>query len=262
MSPSTSEQLALHERIFDGTRVTAAVRANDATDIWCGSSGNYKDQPSLPFRSATIAQLKTGFAKPSAHQASKVVDLGLYSITFNNHARIDRDALDAYRQFRIEAEEAGFRHFLEVFAPNALEDRVVADVGRYVNDCIVRTLAGVPKNSRPCFLKIPYFGPAAMEALANYDPSLVIGILGGSAGTTMDAFKMLADAKKYGARAALFGRKINLAEDQLAMVRYLRHLADGEIEPAEAVKAYHADLAKAGIQSIRTLEVDLQATQV
>ncbi len=58
-----------------------------------------------------------------------------------------------------------------------------------------------------------------MEELVAYDPHLVVGILGGSAGTTYDAFKMLAEAKKYGARAALYGRKINSAECQLAFVR-------------------------------------------
>ena len=75
---------------------------------------------------------------------------------------------------------------------------------------------------RPLFLKIPYFGPAAMEALAGYDRSLIVGILGGSAGTTFDAFHMLWEAKKYGARVALYGRKINNAEHQLTFVTYLR----------------------------------------
>ena len=82
-----------------------------------------------------------------------------------------------------------------------------------------------------------YHGPKAMEELVRYDPHLIVGILGGSAGTTYDAFKLLAEAKKYGARVALFGRKINNAENQLAFIRFLRHIADGEISPEEAVKA-------------------------
>ena len=44
------------------------------------------------------------------------------------------------------------------------------------------------------FLKIPSYGPAAMEALARYDSTIVVGILGGSAGTTLDAFQLLHDA--------------------------------------------------------------------
>ena len=59
-----------------------------------------------------------------------------------------------------------------------------------------------------------------MEELVSYDPHLVVGILGGGAGTTYDAFKLLAECK-YGARA-LFGRKINYAEHQLAFVEFLR----------------------------------------
>ena len=68
-----------------------------------------------------------------------------------------------------------------------------------------------------------------MEELVHYDPHLIVGILGGSAGTTYDAFKLLSEAKKYGARVALFGRKINNAENQFAFIRFLRLIADGEV---------------------------------
>ena len=108
---------------------------------------------------------------------------------------------------------------------------------------------------------MPYFGPAAMEQLVHYDSSIIIGILGGSAGTTMDAFSMLWEAKKYGARAAFFGRKINNAECLLTMVRYLRAVADDEIEPSDAVRAYHADLQRADIHALRPIDEDLQRTQ-
>ncbi len=113
---------------------------------------------------------------------------------------------------------------------------------------------------RPLFLKIAYHGPPAMEALARYDRSLVVGILGGSAGTTFDAFHMLWEAKKYGARVALYGRKINNAEHQLSFIQHLRAVADDELSPAEAVRAYHADLAKLGIRPYRTLADDMQRT--
>jgi len=73
---------------------------------------------------------------------------------------------------------------------------------------------------------------------------------------------MLWEAKKYGARAALFGRKINQAENQLMFVRVLRALADGEIEPAEAVRDYHGQLQTAGLNPHRSLEEDLVLTQV
>ena len=71
---------------------------------------------------------------------------------------------------------------------------------------------------------------------------------------------MLWEAKKYGARVALYGRKINNAEHQLSFVRYLRAVADDEIGPEEAVRAYHGDLQKLGIRPQRSLEDDLKQT--
>ena len=258
MSPGTCEQLAIVEGIFDDSTVTPAARANDTTDIWLALSGSYKDSPSLPFRTATINHIQTG--NEAGEGPRRWTDLGLYSITFNNDAQLDAHALECYREFRLEAERKGFRHFLEVFAPNALVNPV-EDVGRFVNDCIARTLAGVPRASRPVFLKMPYFGPEAMSRLVHYDPTLIPGILGGSSGTTHDAFRMLWEAKKYGARAALFGRKINHSEHQLTFVRFLRELADGNIQPEEAVKAYHGELQKLDIQPHRSLTDDLTVTQ-
>jgi hypothetical protein len=187
--------------------------------------------------------------------------LGLYSVTFNNDAVADRETLEAYKAFRLEAESKGFRHFLEVFAPNAPGQYTPRDVARFVNDHIARSLAGVTSRGRPLFLKIPYQGPEAMEALVQYDGSLVVGILGGSAGTTFDAFHMLWEARKYGARAALYGRKINNAEHQLTFVKYLRAIADGEVQPEEAVRAYHADLGRLGLRPYRSLEEDLTRTE-
>jgi hypothetical protein len=116
----------------------------------------------------------------------------------------------------------------------------------------------VTSAGRPLFLKIPYNGPRALEELVAYDPHLVVGILGGSAGTTLDAFQLIHDAKRYGARVALYGRKINLSEHPLAFIAYLRRIVDGEITPVEAVKAYHGELKKAGLKPQRTLAKDLQ----
>jgi hypothetical protein len=261
MSASTNEVLAIQERMFDSSHVTPAVRANDTTDIWLATgTGRYSSQPSLPFRTATIDHIMCGKMECQPHERKLGADLGLYSVTFNNDSTLDRASLESYKIFRLEAEAKGFRHFLEVFDPNACGEHPPKNVGRFVSDHIVRALAGVTSRGRPVFLKIPYHGPAAMEALASYDRSLVVGILGGSAGTTFDAFHMLWEAKKYGARVALYGRKINNAEHQLTFVRYLRAVADDEIAPDEAVRAYHGDLAKLGIRPQRSLEDDLQRT--
>ena len=261
MSASSNEVLNIQERLFDNSSITPACRANDTTDIWLAAgSGRYGQQPSHPFRTATIDHIMCGRRDCGPDERSLGANLGLYSVTFNNDVKSDLRTLEAYNQFRLEAEAKGFRHFLEVFDPNAPGDHPPANLPSFINDHIVRTLAGVTASGRPLFLKIPYHGPAAMEALAGYDSSLVVGILGGSSGTTYDAFHMLWEAKKYGARVALYGRKINNSEHQLTFVKYLRLLADDQIEPAEAVRSYHADLARLGIRPYRTLQDDLQRT--
>ena len=260
MSASTNEVLTLRERLFENTAITPAIRANDTTDIWlAGAEGIYGSQPSRPFRSASLNHAMCGKAECTPEERKLGADLGLYSITFNNNLERDMEALLAYKEFRYEAEMKGFRHFLELFSPNAPGENAPTDVPKFVNDHIVRTLAGVVGKGRPLFLKIPYYGPQAMEQLAGYDSSLVVGILGGSAGTTFDAFQMLWEAKKYGARVALYGRKINSAEHQTTFIRILRAVADDEILPVEAVKAYHGELQKLKIAPKRSLEDDLKS---
>jgi hypothetical protein len=258
MSASTNEALTIEERLFDGSPVTPAARANDTTDIHIVRGSRYPTQPSLPFRTATIDHIQCGRVACATEERHRGANLGLYSITFTNDAVQDREALEQYKQFRLEAERKGFRHFLEVFDPNQPGMVEPGDVAEFINDVIVRTLGGVTSRGRPVFLKMVYHGPRAMEELVNYDPHLVVGILGGSAGTTYDAFKLLSEAKKYGARVALFGRKINHAENQLAFVRFLRSIADGEITAEEAVRAYHGVLQQLGIRPHRSLEEDMQ----
>ena len=263
MSASTSEILTIREKLFENSAITPAIRANDTTDIWlAGAEGVYGREPSRCFRSATLDHAMCGKAYCTAQERKLGADLGLYSITFNNDLQRDREALLAYKDFRIEAEQKGFRHFLEIFSPNFQGPDTPKNIPTFVNNHIVRTLAGVTEAGRPVFLKIPYYGPEAMEALARYDSRVVVGILGGSAGTTLDAFQMLHDAKKHGARVALYGRKINNAEDQLSFIKYLRLIADGGIAPVEATKAYHGDLQRLGIKPRRTLEQDLERMEM
>lgn len=263
MSASTSEIVTIRERIFEQSTVTPAVRANDTTDIHVVRGSAYPEAPSRPFSSATIDHIQTGKSLRPGEDRKAHVNLGLYSITFNNHCERDLESLVAYKAFRQEAEEKGFNHFLEIFGPNVsanMHGIQEAKISSFLNDHIVRLLAGIPSASRPQFLKIPYYGPAAMEEICTYDPSLVVGVLGGSAGTTHDAFELLHSAKRYGARVALFGRKINAAEHQLSFVEHLRRVADDELLPTEAVKSYHSTLAKLSIPPHRSLNKDLQLT--
>jgi hypothetical protein len=263
MSASTSEILTLDERLFDRSPVTAAVRGNDTTDLHLAPGGCYPTAPSRPFATTTVDHIMAGKSPATEAERKRGADLALYSITFNNNPETDLEALKAYKEFRLEAEAKGLRHFLEVFTPNVpaeVHGLAPETIAPFMNDHIVRLLAGVPKASRPAFLKIPYMGPRAVEDLVTYDPSIVVGVLGGSAGTTHDAFHLLADSKAHGARVALFGRKIVAAEHQVSFVIHLRHVAEGRLTAREAVKAYHDDLAKRGLKPNRPLDDDLALT--
>jgi DhnA family fructose-bisphosphate aldolase class Ia len=249
MSASTAERLS-EEGIFKKSKVTPAIRLNDTTDIWSARGGRYKEEPSRHHRTARI------------DQAAEIVDLGLYSVTFSNRVGIDAENAEAYSDFRAEAAKHGMRHFLEVFNPAfdiKLSDQ--AELGHFINDNIVRTLAGVMSADYPQFLKLQYNGPRAMEELADYDPGkLIVGILGGAKGTTRDTFELIHKAEKYGARVALFGRKINFAEMPVELVRMMRAVVEKDLRPEEAVKAYHAGLDKAGIKPTLALAKDREIT--
>jgi hypothetical protein len=247
-SASNLEKL-VKRNAFAGTGVKPAFRANDTTDIWRHRGAVYHLEPSRPFRTASLPHVKP------------LTDLGLYSITFTNDIDPDLSSLTAFREFRADAAANGFSYFLEVFNPN-VEPGLTADaMPEFVNDAIVRCLAGLTESERPQFLKIAYNGPKALEELTSFDPGLVVGVLGGGAGTTRDCFELIHQAEKYGARVALFGRKINLAESPLDIVRLMRAVADGAITPLEAVKDYHEALHRQKNKPIRDLAADSAITE-
>ncbi|MGB8818207.1 MAG: hypothetical protein WCC66_09845, partial [Rhizobiaceae bacterium] len=208
-SASNGEALS-NEGLFETTPATLAIRGNDTSDIWRVRGGNYHLEPSRPFRSANIKQ------------AVKFCGLTLYSMTFNNILDADYASLEAFARYRADCADAGMKYFLEVFNPNAARDLPPQAIPAYVNDMIIRALAGVTAAERPEFLKIAYNGARSMDELVSHDPGLVVGILGGSAGTTRDCFELLHQAQKNGARVALFGRKINLAESPLDLIALFR----------------------------------------
>lgn len=250
MSASTAERLN-NDGVFANSPVTPAIRLNDTTDIWSARGGRYKQAPSRHHRTALV------------EQARAIADIGLYSVTFSNEMGIDVENAEAYTDFRIDAAASGMRHFLEVFNPAF--DIGVAEgdaMGHFINDNIVRTLAGVVERDQPKFLKLQYNGPRSMEELSSYDPGrLVVGILGGAKGTTRDTFELISQAERYGARVALFGRKINLAEDPIAIVRFMRAVVERDLKPEEAVKAYHDHLAKKKLKPTLALDKDRKITE-
>lgn len=266
MSAAVNEKLTIEEGLFKNSAMTPAARANDATDVWAARHGSYLKEPARPFRSASIDHIQCGKVECDRPEEGDDDDfpganLGLYSVTWLNDLDQDYKTLQAFKDFREEAERKRFKYFLEVFDPNVNSGIPPEKLGEFINDQILRNLAGVTEAGRPQFLKIVYHGPKLMEELCQYDPQMVVGILGGSAGTTYDAFKLLHDAKKYGARVALYGRKINNAEHQLAFIEMLRLIAEDRITPEEAVRAYHGILDKVKIKPNRSLEDDLVITE-
>lgn len=261
LTSASNLEVLIEMGVFKNSRIKPAIRANDTTDIWVVRGATYAKQPSRPFRTANLSRVLTGGLDAKPGDKVTGTDLGLYSVTFNNDIDSDIASLEAFQAFREDAARCGFKYFFEVFNPN-VECGISAEIRPfYVNDCIMRCLAGVTRADRPQFLKMPYNGPKALDELASYDPSVIVGVLGGGAGTTRDCFELLHQAEKYGARVALFGRKINLAEDPLAMVSFMRQVAEGNIAPAEAVKAYHAHLAKSGISPMREIGKDNEITE-
>ena len=126
--------------LYSTTQTTPAVRLNDTTDIWHVRGGTYPKHMMQNFRTAEIKRAK------------EIAELGLYSVTFYNDLEADLNTLNQYKEFRNEASELEFDHFLEVFNPQ-IPVSTDDEFWKYNNDMIVRCLAGVSRNDRPLFLK-------------------------------------------------------------------------------------------------------------
>ncbi len=248
MSVSGAERL-VNDEVFKNSSVTPAVRLNDTSDIWGPRGSKYKIHPAQNFRSARIDKVV------------KLVDLGLYSITFSNDLKSDLASLNEFHGFLNDISGKNLRYFLEVFNPQIDIGIDQENLPGYVNDCIVRSLAGLTKEDSPLFLKIPFNGPKSMEEICQYNPGhLIVGVLGGGIGTTRDTFELIRQSEKYGARVALFGRKILFAEAPKLIVTMMRAVVQGEMSTEEAVKMYHSQLTKKKISPKLTLEKDLKVT--
>src|SRR5579872_4391951 len=96
MSASTSEVLCLEERQFDGSPVTPAARANDATDVHIPRGGKSYLEPARPFRTASLDHIQCGHLDCRPEERTRGAELGLYSVTFNNRCELDRETLEQY----------------------------------------------------------------------------------------------------------------------------------------------------------------------
>ena len=230
-------------------KVTLAVRGNDTTDIWNPRKSNHLGSPSRAFQTVNLKRVR------------KFCDLVLYSLTFNNDTDADLQSLAAFKEFRMQAGDLGMRYFLEVFNPNAPTNLKEVDYGSFVNDSIVRSLAGVTAAERPLFLKVAFNGGKHLQELTEHDSTLVVGLLGGPSGTTRDTFELLKQGEQAGARVALFGKKIQRAESQSDIVRLMRPVIEGSMTPDKAVEEYHKSLTEKKITPKRSLTVDRQITE-
>lgn len=248
-------ELLDERRAFVGSAVKPAIRGNLETMCWAGvRHGRYAEAPSRPFRD-------THLRRAIANYPTTGTDLCLYSVCFTNDPDRDVRTLEEFAAFRAEAAACGMKYFYEIFNPNVDIGMTRAEIGEFVNDHILKSLASVPRAERPLFLKTVYNGPAALEELASYDSELIVGILGGGAGTTRDTFELIAQTERYGGRLALFGRKINLAEAPLRLIELMRAVVEGAMATDEAVRAYHGALQTLGIAPARSLADDLQITE-
>ena len=161
----------------------------------------------------------------------------------------------------MQAGDLGMRYFLEVFNPNAPTNLKEVDYGSFVNDSIVRSLAGVTAAERPLFLKVAFNGGKHLQELTEHDSTLVVGLLGGPSGTTRDTFELLKQGERAGARVALFGKRIQRAESQSDIVRLMRPVIEGSMTPDKAVEEYHKSLTEKKITPKRSLTVDRQITE-
>jgi hypothetical protein len=159
-----------------------------------------------------------------------LANLGLHSITYVNDLEQDREALCGCQAISRGIERKSFRHFLEVFDPNVDSGIAPEKLGEFINDNILRTLAGVPESGRPFSLRSFITAQRRWRSWHSMS-NLVVGILGGSAGrptTPSDS----SDAQNT-ARVAFSVAKINNAE-QLVFVEMLRLITDSKVSPEEA----------------------------
>jgi len=250
MSASTSEALAIDERLFDTSPVTPAVRMNDTTDIWLAAgTGGYGREPALPFATTTIAQAQWGRAEAPAPGPGPGANLGLFSITLNDSAPLDRAMLEAYKSFRLEAERAGFtgagqarRQPSRRRGPVSRRSCGAGTRGRAAGGPALVPQDSLPRSDRDGAARglRPLAGGRRARWLGRHHP------------------RRLRPCR--GVEASWCPGSALRPQDQRcrtpADIRAAR-VADGDLAAAEAVRAYHGELEKLGVQPHRPLDDDL-----
>jgi hypothetical protein len=243
MTPADAEVLAVDERLFEAHPVTPVVRVNAETAIWNPRFGRYRQQQSYPFQTVPLSE--AAYCVYSIDEAKAChIRLGLYSITLNNDVEADERTLNAYLRFAREVGETpDFDHILEFFLPNVNLPGVDEKArGQYVADSIVRMMSYLRRHQRPLFIKTVYTTSETWRELTSFDPTLVIGALGGPRQNARKTLQLAYDATEHGSRVILFGRSIFEEDDPRLIVKYLRAVLDRTMTVDEAHGAYQRSL--------------------
>ena len=246
MTPADAEVLAVEEALFDGTPVTPLVRMNAETAIWSPRYGAYQSQHSRPFQTVFPDDAQAYCESLVAPALECRVSLGLYSITLNNDVVADERMLNAYIQFaHTVGEMEGFDHILEVFLPNIkLPGLDNEKRGMYVADSIVRTMNYLRKHQRPRFIKTAYTTAKVWNELTQFDPSLIIGALGGPRENARKTLQLANNVIQNGGRAILFGRTIFGEVSPVGIARALRNVLDEQLSPEDAHSMYQQSIRR------------------
>ena len=107
-------------------RVPIARCSNDwpthgNTGAWIHSPGSrsYSTQPALPFSNCTIKEFQYGWnpvkEKTDTTNSDTVPggNVRLFFLTLNDHATVDQPILNVDKNFRLDAEQSKFKHFLK-----------------------------------------------------------------------------------------------------------------------------------------------------
>lgn len=244
MTPADAETLAVDERFFDRIDVTPLVRTNAETWIWSPRHGAYNRAVSRPFQ--TVPLRDAGFCRELICQVQDFnIRLGLYSITLNNDVEADLRTLETYLAYAHEVGRTpGFDHFLEVFLPNTPQHGLSGEqMGEYVADNIVRTMSYLRRSERPLFIKTAYTTASVWRELCSFDPTLIIGALGGPRGDARSTLELAHNVVANGGKVILFGRAVFEDENPRVMCQALRRVLDGQ-DPVSVHEWYRAELAR------------------
>lgn len=246
MTPADAEVLTMEERLFDTSPVTPIVRMNAETNIWNPRFGRYRQQQSLPFQTVPLDEAR--YCEALVGSAMNChVSLGLYSITLNNDVIADEHTLNTYLRFAHDVgERPDFHHILEVFLPNVNLPGMDHEArGQYVADSIVRTMSYLRKSQRPLFIKTEYTSAGVWKELTSFDPTLVIGALGGPRQNARKTLQLACDVAEHGGRVILFGRTVFGEDNPRLIARALRAVLDRQQSPEDALREYQAALRSA-----------------